>query len=281
MQLLRIMSRKLGLLAVGALALSGFVSAQNREETRPKELDEVGVTEHLNEKVDLNLTFIAEDGYPHALKEYFHPGRPVVLNLVYYNCKMLCNVVLNAQVQSLRKIDWTPGEQYEIVTVSIDPAENFQLAREKKASYLESFGRPAPGWHFLADNGGNVRQLAHQVGFGYKFDEGTAQYAHPAVVFVLTPEGKVSRYLYGVQFKPLDVRLALTEAAKGKFGVTDRILLFCFHYDPAAKGYVPFAQNLMKSGGVLTLLIMGFFLYRFWRRERMQAAANRGLVTAK
>lgn len=275
MQLLR----KISLLAIAALALGGVAFAESREEIKPKELDQVGVTEHLNQQVDLNLTFIAEDGYPHALKEYFHSGRPVVLNLVYYTCKMLCNIVLNAQVQSLRKIDWTPGEQYEIVTVSIDPAENFQLAREKKASYLESYGRPAPGWHFLADNGGNVRQLARQVGFGYKFDEGTAQYAHPAVVFILTPEGKMSRYLYGVQFKPLDVRLALTEAAQGKFGVTERILLFCFHYDPAAKGYVPFAQNIMKSSGVLTILVMGFFLYRFWRRERIRAALNREMVT--
>jgi protein SCO1/2 len=277
MRLLRTSS----LLALAVVVLGGLLSAQSREELKPKELEEVGVTEHLNEQVDLNLTFIAEDGYPHALKEYFHAGRPVVLNLVYYTCKMLCNVVLNAQVQSLRKIDWTPGEQYEIVTVSIDPAENFQLAREKKASYLESFGRPAPGWHFLADNGGNVRALARQVGFGYKFDEGTAQYAHPAVVFVLTPEGKVSRYLYGVQFKPLDVRLALTEASQGKFGVTDRILLFCYHYDPAAKGYVPFAQNIMKSGGILTVLLMSFILYRLWRRERIQAALNRRMVTAK
>ena len=275
MQLLR----KISLLVIAALALGGVVFAESREEIKPKELDQVGVTEHLNQQVDLDLTFIAEDGYPHALKEYFHSGRPVVLNLVYYTCKMLCNIVLNAQVQSLRKIDWTPGEQYEIVTVSIDPAENFQLAREKKASYLESYGRPAPGWHFLADNGGNVRQLARQVGFGYKFDEGTAQYAHPAVVFILTPEGKMSRYLYGVQFKPLDVRLALTEAAEGKFGVTERILLFCFHYDPAAKGYVPFAQNIMKSSGVFTILVMGFFLYRFWRRERIRAALDREMVT--
>jgi protein SCO1/2 len=273
--------RKSSLLALAIAVLGGQLFAQSREEMKPKELEEVGVTEHLNEQVDLNLTFIAEDGYAHALREYFHSGRPVVLNLVYYTCKMLCNVVLNAQVQSLRKIDWTPGEQYEIVTVSIDPAENFQLAREKKASYLESFGRPAPGWHFLADNGGNVRKLARQVGFGYKFDEGTAQYAHPAVVFVLTPEGKVSRYLYGVQFKPLDVRLALTEASEGKFGVTDRILLFCYHYDPLAKGYVPFAQNIMKSGGILTVLLMGFGLSRLWRRERIQAALNRGMVTAK
>jgi len=272
---------KPGLLAAGILALGGLACAQSREEIKPKELDEVGVTEQLNKKVDLNLTFVAEDGYPHALKEYFHSGRPVILNLVYYTCKMLCNVVLNAQVQSLRKLDWTPGEQYEIVTISIDPAENFGLAREKKASYLESFGRPAPGWHFLADNDGNARRLARQIGFGYKFDPASAQYAHPAVIFVLTPEGRVSRYLYGVQFKPLDVRLALTEAAAGKFGVSDRILLFCFHYDPAERSYVPFAQNVMKAGGVLTLFVLGLIFFRIWRRERKRAVANRGMVTAK
>jgi protein SCO1/2 len=272
--------RNSAFLTVALLAFGASVSADSPEERKPRELEEVGVTEHLNEKVDLNLTFIAEDGYPHALKEYFHPGRPVILNLVYYSCKMLCNIVLNAQVQSLRKLDWTPGDQYEIVTVSIDPAENFQLAREKRAAYLESFQRPAPGWHFLTDNQDNARKLAKQVGFGYKLDEQTGQFAHPAVVFILSPEGRVCRYLYGVQFKPLDIRLGLTEAAKERFGVTDRILLFCYHYDPAAKGYVPFAENFMRAGGVLTVLILGLVLFGLWRRERT-AATTRGMVTAK
>ena len=270
-----------GCLAVALLACGVALHADTPEERRPRELEQVGVTEHLNEKVDLNLTFIAEDGYPHALKEYFHSGRPVMLNLVYYTCKMLCNVVLNAQVQSLRKLDWTPGEQYEIVTISIDPAENFQLAREKKAAYLESFGRPAPGWHFLTDNSDNARKLAAQVGFGYKFDQQSGQFAHPAVVFILSPEGRVCRYLYGVQFKPLDIRLGLTEAAQERAGVTDRILLFCYHYDPAAKGYVPFAENLMRAGGVLTVLIIGIVLFSLWRRERTAAATTREMVTAK
>jgi protein SCO1/2 len=273
--------RKSSLLAVALLAFGGSLSADTPEERKPRELEQVGVIEHLNEKVNLNLTFIAEDGYPHALKEYFHAGRPVILNLVYYTCKMLCNVVLNAQTQSLRQLDWTPGDQYEIVTISFDPAENFQLAREKKAAYLESFGRPAPGWHFLTDNADNARKLASQVGFVYKFDEQTSQFAHPAVVFILSPEGRVCRYLYGVQFKPLDIRLGLTEAAQERFGVTDRILLFCYHYDPAAKGYVLFAENFMRAGGVLSVLILGFVLYRLFRRERTAAAKLRGMVTAK
>jgi protein SCO1/2 len=232
------------------------------------------VTEHLNSAVDLDLTFIGVDGYPHALKEYFHAGRPVVLNLVYFTCKMLCNIVLNAQVQAMRKLDWTPGDQYDVVTVSIDPTENYGLAREKRAAYLESYERPAPGWHFLADNEGHARQLARQVGFGYRFDAQSGQFAHPAVIFVLTPEGRVSRYLYGIQFKPLDLRLALTEAAQGRFGLSDRVLLYCFHYDPAARGYVPFARNFMRLGGVATMLVLGAFLFLVWRRERRGTAAK-------
>lgn len=263
------------------LAVASLTWADSAEERAPKELQQVGVTEHLNQKIDLELTFIGEDGYPHALKEYFHRGRPVVLNMVYYTCKMLCNIVLNAQVQTMRKLAWTPGNEYEIVTVSIDPAENFGLAREKKAAYLASFDRPAPGWHFLADTEGHAKKLAEQIGFGYKFDAGTGQFAHAAVIFVITPEGKVSRYLYGVQFKPLDLRLALTEASQEKFGLSDRVLLFCFHYDPAARGYVPFARNVMKLGGAATLLLLSAFLYLLWRRERRAAEHTSGMVTAK
>jgi protein SCO1/2 len=268
-------------MALAIFALSAFALADSPQERKPRELEEVGVTERLNSNIDLNLTFIGEDGYSHPLSEYFHTGRPVILNLVYYSCKMLCNIVLNAQVQALRQLDWTPGDQYEIVTVSIDPAENFQLARDKKAAYLASYERPAPGWHFLTDEHDNARKLARQVGFGYKYDEQSDQFAHPAVIFLLSPEGRVCRYLYGIHFKPLDVRLGLTEAAKGKTGVTERILLFCFHYDPAAKGYVPFAQNFMKIGGILTILIFGFVLYRLWLFERHRAALPEGMVTSK
>jgi protein SCO1/2 len=274
--------RKSSVRLAAGLMLAAVALAGSPEERAPRELDQVGVSEHLNQPVDLNLTFIGEDGYPHALREYFHAGRPVLLNLVYYTCKMLCNIVLNAQVQAMRQLPYTPGDQYEIVTVSIDPAENFGLAREKKASYLASYDKPAPGWHFLTDNEGHVRQLARQVGFGYRYDPPSGQYAHPAVIFVLTPEGRVSRYLYGVQFKPLDLRLAFTEAARGHYGVSDRILLFCYHYDPAARAYVPFARNFMKLGGVLTLLVLGAFAWLLWRREQRRGAAPAlGTVTAK
>jgi protein SCO1/2 len=186
---------------------------------------------------------------------------------------MLCNLLLNGQTGALRGIPWTPGDQFEVVTISIDPNETFDLAQRKRASYLESYGRPAPGWHFLADDHGNVKKLADEVGFRYRYVEEQKQFAHPAVVMVLTPEGKLSRYLYGIEFKPRDVRLALTEAAVSKFGVSDRILLLCFHYDPQAKAYVLFAANLMRAGGALTVLVIGLSLWRLWRSERRRAPA--------
>jgi protein SCO1/2 len=244
-------------------------------------LEGVGIDEKLGQAVDLDLTFIGEDGYPIALRSFFGKGRPVILNLVYYSCPMLCNLVLNGQTSALREIPWTPGEEFEVVTVSIDPTENFGMARGKKAVYLASYDRPAPGWHFLTDDRGNVKKLAQQIGFNYRFDERQQQYAHSAVIMVLTPEGKVSRYLYGVRYKARDLRLALTEAAEGKFGMSiERLLLFCFHYDPQAKSYVPFAANFMRAGGALVVLVMGFVLFRLWRRERMMVSTQ-NLVSAK
>lgn len=261
---------------------AGIALCESPEERTPRELEGVGVTEKLGNAVDLNLTFVAESGYPVALKEYFKPGKPVILNLVYYTCPMLCNLVLNGQTSMLRELEWNIGDKFEVVTISIDPTENFKLARDKKALYLASYERPATGWHFLIDNGGSVKRLAEQVGFGYKLDERTGQYAHPAVIFVLTPDGKVARYLYGTRFKPFEVKMALTEAAEGKWGLTvERVLLYCFHYDPAARSYTPFAQNVMRLGGVLMVALLSFVLIGQFRRERKLAASHQGLVTTK
>ncbi len=229
--------------------------------------------EKLGQTVDLDLEFVDETGYPKTLRSYFSSGRPVILNLVYYSCPMLCNLVLNGQTETLRQFDWTPGKEYEIVTISIDPTEQFNLAQKKKAMYLSSFGREAPGWHFLTDYRGNVKKLAEQVGFGYRFDERQQQYAHSAVVMVMTPQGKVSRYLYGL-LKPQklrDVRFALVEAAQERFGLSERVLLWCFHYDPQAGSYVVFARNVMKLGGGLIALVLFGFLARMWFKD------NRGV----
>ncbi len=261
----------LRLLGVGLLVFLAVLQAA--DQPLPNELEGVGVDEKLGSKIDLDLTFIGEDGYPVALREIFNKGRPVILNLVYYNCPMLCNLVLNGQTTTLREIPWTPGDQYEVVTISIDPTETYALAGKKKELYLGNYGKPAPGWHFLADNEDNSKKLAEQVGFNYKYDESLGQFAHAAAIMVLTADGTVSRYLYGIHFKTRDMRLALTEASDGKIGeITDRVLLFCYHYDPSSKGYVPFATNVMRAGGVLVVLVLGMFLVTFWRRERARTA---------
>lgn len=258
-------------LAAGA-AMSTF--ALGADLPIPAEMQGVGVDEKIGAQVDLDLTFIGENGYPVALRSFFHKDRPVVLNLVYYECPMLCNLVLNGQTATFREMPWTPGDQFEVVTISINPAEGFNLAQKKKAVYLASYDRPAPGWHFLADHDGHTQKLADQVGFHYKYDEKQKQFAHTAAVMILTPEGKMARYLYGIKFKSRDLRLGLTEAAAGRGSFSmDKILLFCFHYDPQARSYTLFATNFMRAGGALSALLLGVALTRLWRKERIEGTA--------
>ncbi len=254
---------------LASLALLSVLAA-GAEQPLPPQLEKVGVEEHAGQAVDLNLEFTAENGYPVQLGSFFRQGRPVILDLVYYSCPMLCNLVLNSQTSAMRELPWTAGKEYEVVTISIDPSETFELARQKKATYLASYDRPATGWHFLTDLDGNAKRLADQVGFHYTYDPSTRQFAHQAAIMILTPDGRVSRYLYGIDFHPFDLRLALTEASQGKFSLSvDRLLLFCYHYDPQARGYVLYATELMRAGGVLVMVGLGLFLWRMWRRERV------------
>jgi len=249
------------------------VSLHAAEQQRPLELEGIGVDEKAGQKVDLNLEFLNERGYPQPLRETFSQGKPVLLDLVYYTCPMLCNLILNGQVETLRQIPWTPGNEFNIVTISINPNETFDLAQKKRAVYLTSYERPAPGWHFFADYEGHAKMLAEQLGDHYRWDERGQQYAHSAVVFVLTPKGVISRYLYGIKQKPLDMRLALTEAADNKYAFSvDRLLLFCFHYDPNARGYTLFAQNLMKAGGALAVVLLVLYVSYLARGERKRRA---------
>jgi protein SCO1 len=235
----------------------------------PPQLEGIGIDEHLGRPIDLNLTFIGEDGYPVALKDFFHSGRPVIIDLVYYSCPMLCNLILNGQVEAMRDIDWTPGNQYEVVTISFNPMESFDLARQKKQVYTASYDRPAPGWHFLTDDHGNAKRLAEEMGFHYRYDARQEQFAHPSAIMVLTPEGRIARYLYGIKYRPRDLRFSLAEASAGRYtNALDRLMLFCYHYDPTANAYVLFAGRFMRVGGALTVLILGFFLWRMFRAER-------------
>src|SRR6266436_6027288 len=212
---------KFGLVILALASLPGFAQTLPLPASKlPLELEGVGIDEHLGREIDLDLTFVAENGYPVPLRNYFHQGRPVILNLVYYSCPMLCNLILNGETQVLREIPWMPGKEFEVVTISFDPRESFDLARQKKAVYLESYNRPAPGWHFLTDYQGNAKRLAQLMGFNYRYDPRIEQFAHTAAIFVLTPTGRISRYLYGVRYRARDLRFALAEASEGKTTMT-------------------------------------------------------------
>jgi protein SCO1 len=235
----------------------------------------VGVDEKSGEMVNLDLTFVNDAGQVVPLRQYFNAGKPVLLNLAYYRCPTLCNLVLNGQADAMRKMPLHAGEDYTVLTISIDPAETAQLAREKRATYLAGFDGQVSGWHFFADHNGNAKRLAEQVGFNYRYDPRIEQYSHPSTIMVLTPEGKVSRYLYGIKYKPLDLRLALAEAREEKFAFsTEQLLLLCYHFDPQSGSYVMFAMNFMRAGGVLIVLLIAWMILRLRRSERSRGSVR-------
>ncbi|MBM3762877.1 MAG: SCO family protein [Acidobacteria bacterium] len=254
---------------------------EDKKTKMPREMNGVGIEENLGRSVDLNLEFVSEGGRLKKLGDFFASGRPIVLNLVYYKCPMLCNLTLNAQVSVLKELAWTPGKEFDVVTISIDPTETIEMAENKKAAYISNFDRPVGrGWHFLADHSGNVKKLAEQVGFRYNYDPAQQQYAHSAAIIVLTPTGMVSRYLYGIKFKERDLRLALTEASENKFGMSfEKLMLMCYHYDPSAKSYVLMATNVMRLGGLLVVLVLGTYLFRLWRQEFLARDTRGGSST--
>jgi protein SCO1/2 len=202
----------------------------------------------------------------------------VLLTLNYYKCPMLCTLQLNGLVEGLKELDWTPGQEFELVTLSINPLETPSLARLKKQSYIKEYGRPsaAAGWHFLTGVEDNIRRLADTLGFGYRYDEEQEQYAHAAALFLITPDGRVARYLYGIEYPARELRLALLEAADGTIGsAIDQLILFCFHYDPSTRRYAPVAMNIMRVGGGLTAVLLGTTLGLFWVRDARRRRRSR------
>jgi protein SCO1/2 len=234
------------------------------------ELQKIDVIEHLGETIPLDLEFTNDEGKTVVLADYFNQGKPVLLTLAYYRCPMLCGLVLNGLTKGVSELDYLPGQQFQMITVSINPDESYRLAEAKKKNHIEALNKPVKksSWVFMTDSTGNTKKLADALGFKYYYVEERDEYAHPAVAFVLTEEGKISRYLYGIEYKETDLRLSLLEASQGEIGTTlDRIILYCFHYDPDAGGYVVFAGNLMRIGGVITVLIIGSVLGVLWRKE--------------
>ncbi len=269
--------RKNGLLSPGIsilwAILMGLATAPGAQvvQENPAAFDGMGVEEHLGDTIPLDLTFIDDLGRQVRLGDYFHQGKPVILSLVYYNCPMLCNLILNGLSDGMKGVDFVAGNEYQVVTISFNPLETAELASAKRANYLKELGRPDVdrGWAFHVSPDDQVKRLADAVGFQYYWDDERQEYAHPSAVFVLTEDGRLSRYLYGIAFQPRDVRLALLEAAEGKIGTTiDKLLLYCFHYDPDARGYVVFAGNVMRLGGVATVLVLGGMIGVLWFRDR-------------
>lgn len=248
----------------------------DRMEPAPAALQGIGVDEKSGSTIPLDLTFADANGRSVALRDLLQKGRPVVLQLSYFGCPMLCDLVSNGLVDSLNDLTLTMGQDYDAINLSFDPNETPALAKLKKESFLSKYDRPsgAPSWHFLTGNATSIQKLTDAVGFRYKWVEESKQFSHPAVLILLTPEGKVSRYLYGVKYDPQTLRLSLVEASEGKIGTTiDKLLLTCFHYDSYAGKYNMAAMNLMRAAGVLTVIalagVIGIALRREQARKRL------------
>lgn len=239
----------------------------------PEELRDVDVVEHLGEYIPLELTFIDDLKDTVKLGDYFQDEKPVLLVLHYSNCPMLCSLVLDGAAKAVSQLAWRAGKKFQMLSVSIDPRDTPTDAHEYQQRYLKMLpqGTSGDGWRFLVGDEKNIKTLADAVGFKYYYVEDTDQFAHPAILFVLTPEGKISRYLYGLEHTEQNVRLALLEASDGKIGNTiDRLVLSCFHYDPDGEGYVILAGNVMRLGGIATVVILGFFLSILWVRDKVR-----------
>ena len=240
---------------------------------RPRALQNVGIDQRLGTELPLNLTFVDETGKQVRLSDYFH-GKPVILTPVYYQCPMLCNLVLNGLVRTLRDISLNPGKDFEIVSFSFDPRERPQMAADKKKTYLAKYGRDgaADGWHFLTGQTPQIHALTDAIGFHYAWDNNLQQWGHASGIMIATPEGKLSHYFYGINYLKQDIRLSLVESSHMKIGSpVDQILLFCYHYDPTKGTYGVAIVNALRVAGSATVVLLGMFLFLSLRRERKGA----------
>jgi protein SCO1/2 len=265
-------------------------------DARPAELEGIDIVEHLNETLPLDLEFVDASGKPVKLGDYFDRGKPIIITLNYYECPMLCNLQLNGLLgrkavkpdpnrgvrgdagAGIMGLDWNLGDTYEIVTVSFDPDEGPELAQGKQKSYLNAYRRQGveSGWHFLTGTAENSRALAEAIGFNYRWNEENNQWAHAAAIYIATPQGRLSRYLYGVSYDPATLRLALLEASEGKIGNTiDKFLMWCFQYDDHSGQYTLAVMNIMRALGFVTMMVLGVGLFILWRKDCKRQAVLR------
>jgi protein SCO1/2 len=261
-----------------------------RMEAPPKRLNGIDVVEHLDRLLPLGLEFTDTSGRRVTLADYVHGERPVVFTLNYSDCPMLCSLQLSGLAAALGKLDRRLGVDFDVVTVSLNPAETTQRAHETEARYRtevatargDAAGAAAPGWSFLTGSQAHIDALAEALGVRYGYNETRKEYVHPAVAVLSTPSGRISRYLYGIEYQPKTLSLSLVEAAEGKIGTSvDRLILYCFHYDENEGRYAPVAMNIMRVGGSLTALALGSFLGAYWLRQaRRRVLSPRALAAS-
>ncbi|MCB1155947.1 MAG: SCO family protein [Leptospiraceae bacterium] len=259
-------------ICVSGLSLLAYdPSKQPVKNETPTHLKDIGVDERPGASLSLDTVFRDEKGEERPLSSFFKQQKPILLALVYFSCPNLCNYQLNGLTKSLKKLDWLTGKQFEVMAISIDPKEDSTLAAQKKEAYLNEYARSgaSEGWHFLTGKEESIHKIAGEVGFRYKWNPEAEQWAHAAATYVLTPDGRISRYLYGIDFDPQTVKLSLVEASNGKIGnFVDRVLLFCFQFDPKLNRYTLFAYNLMRVAAGLTVLFIGAFMLLFWFKQK-------------
>ncbi len=237
---------------------------------RPPYLQNVGIEQHLDGQVPPDLPFVDDTGRPVKLGGYFGK-KPLILNLVYYNCTMLCGEALAGLTGAMKMVKFNVGDEFDVITVSFNPQETPEIAAAKKQDYLKRYGRPgaAAGWHFLTGPAESINALTKAVGFQYQFDPKSKQYAHATAIMVLTPQGHISRYFYGVDYPPKDLRMGLVEASQDKIGnAVDQVLLYCYHYDPETGKYGAVITNILRLGAGLTILLLGGLIFILWRLDK-------------
>jgi len=246
----------------------------------PGALQGVGIDQKLDQQVPLNLNFVDESGRTVPLSSFFHSKKPVILALVYYRCPMLCTQILTGLESGLKAVSFDPGKDFEVVAVSFDPKDTAELAAAKKQTYLKRYARPntANGWHFLTGDEANIKALTDAVGFHYKYDPATDQFAHASGIMVLTPDGRLSKYFYGVEYAPRDIRLGLVEASQNKIGTpVDQLLLFCYHYDVSTGKYGAMVMRMVRVAGAGFVMVLGGFLFLALRREKRGNVVRHGI----
>lgn len=284
--------RRLAVIAItGALVALGGASARADEPvppppaaTRdvgtpniPDELLDVGVDEKLDAELPRDAIFKDETGKAVQLGDLIDDKKPTMLILAYHSCPVLCGLIQNAVLDGLKEIAWSIGREFNVITLSVDPRDTVSLAAEKRTAMIGAYGRPEAdkGWHFLVGDDQNIHRVANAIGWKYHYDERQGQYAHPSAVTLIKPGGRVARYLYGLEFNPTDLKLGLLEASEGKsIGTIDRVILYCYHYDPQDRKYTVVAMHVMQVGGGVTLVAMSAFLGVLWLAERRKKGSG-------